>query len=526
MAKIHWADQVAERLLKNKMNVVASGTSISGRPHIGNANDVIRGGIIVEAVRQAGGSAELAWISDNMDPLRRVPEGLPKEFGEYLGMPYSDVPDPEGCHKSFAEHYEKILVEEVNAAGAFPKIFSGREMYRSGIYDEAIRTAVEKRAEIKAVLDKFRERPLPEDWFPFTPVCGRCGRIATTKATGISGNKINYVCGDAVVGKGEHPIKGCGNNDSASLREGKLVWRVEWPARWKILGVTCEPFGKEHAAAGGSWDTGKIICEKIYHHQPPLPVVYEHFQVAGQKMSKSLGNVVTVSDWLECAPPETLRYYLFAGDINVAKDIDVKNVLPHVLEEYQRVERIYFDKAREEEKPKDEEMVGKLKRIYELSQLNCVAPKQMPVQVPFSFAALLAQVAPSKEKRIEVLKRTGHFKQSEAGAILGFVEKAGYWAKKYKPKGCVVEFAEPGEAKKALGMDKKAILKAFVSFYEKKDLRQSVQECVKATGRTEREVFATLYSALFARERGPRLASLEDAVGKERLVEILKKVVE
>ena len=25
---------------------------------------------------------------------------------------------------------------------------------------------------------------------------------------------------------------------------GKLTWRVEWAARWKIFGVTCEPFGK------------------------------------------------------------------------------------------------------------------------------------------------------------------------------------------------------------------------------------------------------------------------------------------
>jgi len=522
MAKIHWADQAAEKLLKNARNVAASGTSISGRPHIGNANDVIRAGIVAEAVKQAGGKAELIWISDNMDPLRRVPEGLPKSYEQYLGMPYADIPDPDGCHASFVEHYEKILLDEVAATGVFPNTYSGRQMYRSGMYDEAIRVAIGKRMEIKAILDKFREHPLPDSWFPFTPICAKCGRIATPKVTGFDGKDAHYVCADAVVGKGEYPIKGCGHEAQVDFREGKLVWRVEWASRWKFLGITCEPFGKEHAAAGGSWDTGKLITEQIYGYPAPLPIIYEHFQVGGQKMSKSVGNVVGVDDWLECAPPETLRYYLFAGDINVAKDIDISMILPHVLEEYQRIERIYFGKAKEGELPKDAEAVEKFKRIYELSQLKCVAPKEMPAQVPFGFAALLAQVVPTREKKIELLKRTGHFAEKDEEAILSFIEKAGNWAKKYKPEGYAVEFAGAAAAKAALGGGKAEVLRAFVPNYEKSELRDAVKATATAAGKPDKEIFAAVYCALFAKEKGPRLSSLEDAVGKQKLLELLR----
>lgn len=522
MAKTHWADQAAEKLLKNQRNAVASGTSISGRPHIGNANDVIRAGIVVEATKQAGGNAELIWISDNMDPLRRVPEGLPKTYEKYLGMPYADIPDPDGCHANFVEHYEKILLEEVAAAGAFPKTYSGREMYKSGMYDEAIRIAVAKRLEIKAILDKFREKPLPDDWFPFTPICAKCGRIATPKVK-LSDGKPTYVCSDAVVGKGENPISGCGHEADVDYHQGKLVWRVEWASRWKFLGVTCEPFGKEHAAAGGSWDTGKLITEQIYAYPAPLPIIYEHFQVAGQKMSKSVGNVVGVDDWLACAPPETLRYYLFAGDINVAKDIDISMILPHVLEEYQRVERIYFGKAKDAEMPKEADAVEKFKRIYELSQLKCAAPPEMPAQVPFGFAAMLAQVVPAKEKQAEILERTGHFSQKNAGAILDFVERAGNWAKKYKPEGYVVEFAGAGDAKRALETSGKAeLLRTFIPIYEKSALGDAVKECAAATGKPAKEIFSALYSALFAKDKGPRLASLEDAMGKQKILGLLK----
>ena len=32
---------------------------------------------------------------------------------------------------------------------------------------------------------------------------------------------------------------------------GKMPWRVDWAARWAIHGITCEPAGKDHGAAGG-----------------------------------------------------------------------------------------------------------------------------------------------------------------------------------------------------------------------------------------------------------------------------------
>ena len=42
---------------------------------------------------------------------------------------------------------------------------------------------------------------------------------------------------------------------------GKRFGRVvDWPARWAMLGVSVEPFGKDHATRGGSYDTGARIA--------------------------------------------------------------------------------------------------------------------------------------------------------------------------------------------------------------------------------------------------------------------------
>jgi lysyl-tRNA synthetase class 1 len=526
--KVHWADQAAGALLKNASNVVASGTSISGEPHIGNIGDVVRANIVARSVAEAGGEASESWVSDNMDPLRRVPSDVPANFKEYLGFPLSDIPDPKGCHKSFTAHYEEIVLGQSALLGARPRAFLGRDMYRDGTYNEAIRTAFEKRRAIAAILNKFREKPLEEDWFPYNPICEKCGRIATTRVTAYDDNtgEIDYVCESTVVGK-DQPVEGCGHAGRMKYDEGKgkLVWRVEWPARWKILGVTCEPFGKEHAASGGSWDTGKLISEQVYGCPAPYPIIYEHFMVGGKKMSKSFGNVVTVRDWLDAAPAEALRYYMLAGDIGTARDMGLKDVVPHVVEEYQHAERLHYGKERESERV-PEEVRAKWSRIYLLSQVDAAkVPSEMPMQLGYGFASLLAQVARSDEAKIAVLKRTGHWRDSEKESLLGFIAMAGSWVQRYRHENFYLEFVSPEESRKLLDQQALGALAAFLENYRSKDLRSAVAATCEASGTTIEKLFALIYLALLGKRKGPRLASLEEALGKDFLLDKLARVV-
>jgi len=83
----------------------------------------------------------------------------------------------------------------------------------------------------------------------------------TTRVTGfdVEEETVDYECQ-------------CGARGTVSMcGGGKLVWRVDWPARWPIFCVTIEPFGKDHATAGGSYDTGKRISEEIYGYPAPFP---------------------------------------------------------------------------------------------------------------------------------------------------------------------------------------------------------------------------------------------------------------
>ena len=70
---MHWADVVAEKLLESgKKHIISSGITPSGPIHLGSMREILTADAIVKAVNDKGGDAELIYIADNADPLRKV----------------------------------------------------------------------------------------------------------------------------------------------------------------------------------------------------------------------------------------------------------------------------------------------------------------------------------------------------------------------------------------------------------------------------------------------------------------------
>ena len=95
----HWTERIASDLTNwdVEKHVVASGTSISGSIHIGNSCDVFIANAVGKSLQKLGEDSETIWIADDHDPLRKVPYPLPESYEKYLGIPYSQIPCPEGC---------------------------------------------------------------------------------------------------------------------------------------------------------------------------------------------------------------------------------------------------------------------------------------------------------------------------------------------------------------------------------------------------------------------------------------------
>ena len=87
-------------------------------------------------------------------------------------------------------------------------------MYMDGLYNDYIRTSLERAHEIREIFNRYRERPLKEDWLPYNPICEKCGRVNTTEAYDFSGDTVHYRCSCGF--QGEMDIKS---------GRGKLTWR-------------------------------------------------------------------------------------------------------------------------------------------------------------------------------------------------------------------------------------------------------------------------------------------------------------
>ena len=241
------------------------------------------------------------------------------------------MPDPCGEHESWAEHFKEPLRESLDRLGVEVTEISQTEMYTGGAYTAQIVTAMRRRADIDAVLARYRtKRAADEDddepqsavYYPFRPYCSSCGRDDTT-VTGFDNEttEITYTCACGVR-EGPTPI---------AQVAGKLVWKVDWPMRWAYEQVTFEPAGVDHSTPGSSFTVGAALVSEIFGGEAPLHFAYSFVGTTGSaKMSSSRGGAPTPADALEIFEAPLVRW-LYARrrpeqSITLAFDAEVGRV--------------------------------------------------------------------------------------------------------------------------------------------------------------------------------------------------------
>lgn len=351
--RVFWADAVADEIearAPDEPIVVKGGVSPSGVPHIGHLNEIIRGYIVAETLRERGYAVEQIFTSDDKDRLRGMPRTLASldweivglgdvdagALGQNLGKPLTDVPDPFGCCESFGAHQTELLGKSAEAMDVPIEILSNTELYEAGVFEDVTGELLTKREHAREILSEYQDK-VDDSYVPFSPQCSNCGQLTET-VTDIdhAGGTVEYVCED--VEAGNQVIEGCGHEGRATFRAGKLPWRFEWPAQWLELDVDFEPFGKDHAE--GSWPSGEEISRELLDAEPPVPMVYEWFTYNGEALSSSSGHVLTIDDVLSVLEREVFRYF-FTKNPERARDFDVRQ-LDQLVDEFDRFESIYF----------------------------------------------------------------------------------------------------------------------------------------------------------------------------------------
>jgi len=208
--------------------------------------------------------------------------------------------------------------------------------------------------------------------------------------------------------------QGCGHEGERSPYNGggKFPWKVEWAAKWPVIGPIYETAGKDHFTIGGSRSVAIAISTEIFDFPPPLPSTrkeigdaYEFFTIGGKKMSTSKGRGVGFAEIADLVPPKILRYLLVKTRPRAVIDFDPygTNKLVLLYDNYDHTERVYFG----EDEVDNERELAQEKRIYELSHVGDL-PKKLPPQVSLSHTSMLVQTCKTDEEIIEKLQKTGH----------------------------------------------------------------------------------------------------------------------
>ncbi|MEM3690503.1 MAG: lysine--tRNA ligase [Candidatus Micrarchaeia archaeon] len=448
-----------------------------------------------------------------MDPLRKVPAGVPEEYVRYIGMPITSVPDPWGCHESYAEHHKSEYLKVIRKfVHSDLEIYSMQEEYDRGNFSQYILRAMEKIEDIKSIMSKYRTTPIPSGWSPWVPVCEKCGKISTTRVIEVKGGRVHYKCSDYKFET--QTAKGCGHEGWAdpSRDKGKLMWKSEWAAQWARWSVCTEGAGKEYQVPMSAFWTNGEIVERVFDFPMPEPIFYEHLMIDNMKMSASLGNVVYPKDWLQVAEPEHLRYF-YNKRLMKTRSFSWKD-LPQIYDEYDRAAAVYFGEQHLENK-NDE---AHLKRLYEVSAIR----REKPLKMSFSHAAVLAQLFRERDAIITSLKKTGHYDEGEEDRIMNRIEKARFWVEHYAPEESRFKLQEEVNPEIKLSEKQREALRAVAKLLkerhsDEKEFSERMYAKIKEVGIDSKEFFKAGYLVLLNKERGPRLAPFLLTLGEKAI---------
>jgi lysyl-tRNA synthetase class 1 len=478
----HWADHIARQVIDaGRAPVISTGISPSGEIHIGNMREVLTADALFRALDEAGAEPRFNYIADNFDPLRKVYPFLDeRSYQPLIGRPLSEIRCPCGEHDSYSDHFLEPFLDALARLGIDVEVEKADQLYKSGRMNPYIIMALEGRDRIAEILREQTGKQVKNEWSPFNPLCRSCGRISSARVTGFSAaaESVDYACE-------------CGSGGSLPMAGGgKLVWRVDWPARWMALGVTVEPFGKDHSTRGGSYDTGARIVGEVFGGEAPFPIPYEWIRLkGGGDMSSSKGNVLSIGSILDVAPPEALRYLVIRERPHKRINFDPGMPLLQLIDEVEGVGPTVPDK-----------------RALELSTTGAFRP----LGVPSRHLVYVIQAAGFDEQRAaEVLRRTGYpeFRRDALASRIGYARK---WLDSFAPDAdrFTVQESLPPEA---AGLDgpQRAFLGRLSTMLREgmqgDEMHDLIYELAgEFEGVKPAALFQAIYIALLGKKRGPR----------------------
>jgi lysyl-tRNA synthetase class 1 len=487
-----------------------TGYGPSGLPHIGTFGEVCRTSMVRLAFETLAPDipTKMICFSDDMDGFRKVPSNVPNQemLAEHLGKPLTKVPDPFEKYESFAHHNNAKLREFLDSFGFEYEFKSSTQCYQSGEFDDALLKMLEKYEAVRTTVLPLLGEERRQTYSPFMPVSPKSGKVLQVPIISVDTDKgtITYEEDGEVA---ETVVTG-GNV--------KAQWRADWALRWFALDVDYEMAGEDLISSADM--SGKIT--KILGGKKPEGFHYKLFlDEHNQKISKSKGNGITVEEWLNYAPQESLAYYMFLRPSSGKKLYF--DVIPKAVDEY----LTYSSKLPMQGNEPDKQLENPAWYIHNgnIDEAN---------DLPISFALLLnlasAANAHDNDTMWGFIRRYVPDATPENSAFLdhlvGFAVK--YYEDFVLPNK---QYRMPDDRERAALTDLVKRLEGLGDEYDSETIQTEVFSAGKENGYDKKELrlwFQAIYEVLIGQTQGPRFGAFIEIYGVKETINLINDALE
>lgn len=516
-----WVDREVKKIRERNMPLewVDDMKTPSGRIHVGALRGVVIHDMIYKALLEQGAATTFTYVFEDHDPMDAIPSYLDlKKWEPYAGMQLYHIPSPEPGFDTYARYYAHEFQSVFNTINCRPKIIWGSKLYLTGKMNGVIKEVLDGAAFIRDIYMRVCKVKKPADWHPFQAVCKKCGKIGTTHVYHWDGRLVSYRCMPQMVAWAQ----GCGYEGKISPYNGagKIPWKVEWGAKWKVIGVTIEGSGKDHMSAGGSYDVASAICREVLRYGVPYAVPYEWFIVGGRKMSSSKGIGASAKEVSALLPPDLLRFLIVRTPIGTALDFNPyqKDTLPNLFDDYDRCMSAYFSK-REGVIPdgKQGEVIADFGRISEFSAVAAMPKKRLLLP---RFRTVINLLTNKKDSLKFFTEKKG---QRLTAAEKNILEERIRFAQKYLTMHNQTQesFIYTDEQKVFLRELSQKLPHKSAS---KEKIQAAIASILKKNKYQPRQIFPAFYHVLTGLTHGPKAADLIVAMGIDETHQKLKHI--
>ncbi|CAN5350148.1 lysine--tRNA ligase [soil metagenome] len=508
---MQWLNTIVDELIARHPTgeiLVESGGSPSGTHHIGHMREFATADAVMLELRRRGRTARHIYYVDDLDALRKIPVDVPTTYEKYLGMPLCDVPSPDGEEgKSYADYFLSQLERATAALGIEVEFIRSHVNYRNGFMIPAIERSLERVTQAKDALETISGRTLDEHWTP-TQILEN-GRLKNRPFVRLDKETKTVVYLDVE-----------GNEKVANYEKGevKLDWRLDWPGRWWLLGVMCEPSGRDHMTKGSSYDTGVQIMKDVYEGDAPYAIAYDFINMVGdtKKMSASKGTGLDAEEGSSIMPPEVVRYFILRSPPLKRLYFDPVNGVVQLMDEYAAL-------AAKPDKTDSEQQL-----LYICTR---GIQKETVSRVPFSHLVASYQAAlKNVDKTIQIIGRTEHgdVASKEADIIRAELKFIDEWLERRAPDDVKFSLQEQLDPEQFSTQEKEffAELAQKVSgAAEDADgawFHNAIYELKDQTGLGPKDMFQALYRLIIGKPSGPRAGWFLSILPREWLIDRLK----